>query len=72
MGRSFCSGGDLKVMKEAGTGNVSDFIRDLTKPLHRFITDIRLLPKPVIAAINGSLGGANLSIALWPATYVLL
>jgi len=64
MGRSFCSGGDLKAMKEAGAGNVSDFIRDLTKPLHRLITDIRLLPKPVIAAINGSLGGAGLSIAL--------
>ena len=39
------------------------FFRDLTVPLHRAIADIRLMEKPVIAAINGAVGGAGMSLA---------
>ncbi len=63
-GKAFCSGGDLRDMKSAGIDNLTAFLRELTKLLHRIITDIRLLPKPVIAALNGSLGGAGFSLAL--------
>lgn len=64
-GQAFCSGGDLKDFLETlGTPSQSHSFRDLTKPLNRLIMDIRLLPKPVIASINGSLGGAGFSLAL--------
>ncbi len=64
-GRGFCAGGDMKAAWEhiqAGK-DPSHFFRDLTVPLHRAIADIRLIEKPVIAAINGSTGGAGMSLA---------
>lgn len=62
-GRAFCSGGDLKFFKGyLGTDPAEPF-RQLTKLLNRIIMDIRLLSKPIIAAINGSVGGAGMSIA---------
>ncbi|MDP2728556.1 MAG: enoyl-CoA hydratase, partial [Dehalococcoidia bacterium] len=65
-GKAFCSGGNLQGAKthmEQGLKPSSYFL-ELTKPFHRFITDIRLLPKPVIAAVNGPAAGAGFSIAL--------
>jgi 2-(1,2-epoxy-1,2-dihydrophenyl)acetyl-CoA isomerase len=64
-GRGFCAGGDMKAAWEhvqAG-GDPRHFFRDLTVPLHRAVADIRLIEKPVIAAINGSVGGAGMSLA---------
>jgi 2-(1,2-epoxy-1,2-dihydrophenyl)acetyl-CoA isomerase len=64
-GRGFCAGGDMKAAWEhiqAG-GEARHFFRDLTVPLHRAISDIRLIEKPVVAAINGSIGGAGMSLA---------
>ncbi len=65
-GRAFCSGGDLKAARQhiAGGGDPRHFFRDLTKLLHRLISDIRLAEKPVIAAVNGPAGGAGFSLAL--------
>ncbi|MBI4757793.1 MAG: enoyl-CoA hydratase/isomerase family protein [Chloroflexi bacterium] len=65
-GRGFCAGGDMKAAWEhvqAG-GDPGHFFRDLTVPLHRAITDMRLMEKPVIAAINGVVGGAGMSLAV--------
>lgn len=64
-GTAFCSGGDLKEFQQSiGTPYQVNHFRDLTKGLNRIIMDIRLLPKPVIASINGPLGGAGFSLAL--------
>lgn len=63
-GSAFSSGGDMKELKEEYLNRRGEFFRDLTKKLHRIITDIRLLPKPVIAMINGPAGGAGFSIAM--------
>ena len=63
-GKAFCSGGDLKEMHAVGSERLPDFLRDMIKPFHRLITDIRMLPKPVIAAVNGQLAGVGFSMAL--------
>ncbi len=64
-GRGFCAGGDMKAAWQhiqAG-GDPRHFFRDLTLRLHRAITDMRLMAKPIIAAINGAAGGAGMSLA---------
>lgn len=64
-GRGFCAGGDMKAVWEhiqAGK-DPRHFFRDLTVPLHRAITDIRLMEKPVVASVNGPVGGAGMSLA---------
>lgn len=65
-GKAFCSGGNLvgaKEWMEQGKNPTNYFI-DMIKPFHRFITDVRRLPKPVIASVNGMAAGAGFSIAL--------
>lgn len=62
-GKAFCSGGDLSAAREYAASDPSEPYRQLTKELNRIITDIRRMEKPVIAAINGAVGGAGLSIA---------
>ncbi|MBE0511551.1 enoyl-CoA hydratase [Candidatus Bathyarchaeota archaeon] len=63
-GKAFCPGGDLKAMKEWPSDNLGDFFRQLIKLLDRMILDIRLMPKPVIASVNGPAAGAGFSLAL--------
>lgn len=63
-GKSFCSGGDIKFFGKY-TGTEPDKpIRELLDPLHRLILEIRQMPKPVLAAVNGAVGGAGMSLAL--------
>jgi 2-(1,2-epoxy-1,2-dihydrophenyl)acetyl-CoA isomerase len=63
-GRAFCAGADLKDVSRRlaeGQTNVGDDLRENYAPLTRAI---RLCPKPVIAALNGTAAGAGLSLAL--------
>jgi len=64
-GRAFCAGGDMKAAWEyiQSGGDPRHFLRDLTVFLHRATTDLRLIEKPVIAAVNGPTSGAGMSFA---------
>jgi 2-(1,2-epoxy-1,2-dihydrophenyl)acetyl-CoA isomerase len=61
-GKGFCGGGDVKEMYDAE--NKPEFLRKLTKAIHKCVIEMRTMEKPVIAAVNGAAFGAGLSIAL--------
>jgi len=61
-GKAFCSGGDIAAFREEIETNPSDPLRQLTKFLNVCILSIRTLPKPVIAVVNGAVGGAGMSL----------
>ena len=61
-GKGFCGGGDVKEMHAAE--DKSQFLRDLTKAIHRCVIEMRTMEKPVIGAVNGHAFGAGLSLAL--------
>jgi len=61
-GKGFCGGGDVKEMHTAP--DKSQFLRDLTRAIHRCVIEIRTMEKPVVAAVNGAAFGAGLSLAL--------
>lgn len=62
-GRAFCAGGDLRFVMN-WKGAKSQVFGMLTHRLNRIIMDFRLLPKPVIAAVNGVASGAGFSMAM--------
>lgn len=66
-GKAFCAGGDVNWFK----GGVEDESVDLpsqvrrgAEVLHQAIVDLRRIPYPVIAAVNGPAAGAGFSLAL--------
>ena len=61
-GNGFCGGGDVKEMYLAK--DKSNYLRQLTKIIHKCVMALRNLEKPVIAGINGAAYGAGLSFAL--------
>ena len=61
-GKGFCGGGDVKEMHVAE--DKSQFLRELTKAIHRCVIEMRTMEKPVIGAVNGHAFGAGLSLAL--------
>lgn len=61
-GKGFCGGGDVKEMYLAE--NKPQFLRDLTKSIHKCVIQMRTMEKPVIASVNGAAFGAGLSLAL--------
>jgi 2-(1,2-epoxy-1,2-dihydrophenyl)acetyl-CoA isomerase len=63
-GRAFSSGADLKEAAGRADGETLDVYRRLTERYHPIITGLRLMPKPVVAAVNGPAAGIGLSLAL--------
>ena len=66
-GRAFCSGGDVNWFKRGVDGRDVDLpseVRRGAEALHQAIVDLRRIPYPVIAAINGPAAGAGFSLAL--------
>lgn len=61
--KAFCFGGDIASASKYGNGDLQAFFRDLTIPAARLISDMRKLPKPIIASINGLCVGAGISFA---------
>ena len=62
-GKSFCAGADLKWVSDFGR-SYGEAFHELAARYHQAILEIRRMPKPVVAAINGIAAGGGFSIAL--------
>ena len=80
-GRAFCSGADLRDIKnrETTADGHADLQRSLRERYHPVLEGLRQLPKPVVAAVNGPSVGVGMSLALTadlvyarPSAYFLL
>jgi 2-(1,2-epoxy-1,2-dihydrophenyl)acetyl-CoA isomerase len=63
-GRAFCAGGDLAALMDDSPDRPGDRFLELAAVFHQFVLEIRTMPKPVIAAVNGPAAGGGFSIAL--------
>jgi enoyl-CoA hydratase/carnithine racemase len=66
-GNAFCSGGDINGFKAGVEDDSIDLparVRREAEALHTAIVDLRRIPYPVIAAVNGAAAGAGFSLAL--------
>jgi len=62
-GKAFCAGGDLRWVSEHND-NLSRAFHQLAARFHQAILEIRRMPKPVVAAVNGLAAGGGFSMAL--------
>ena len=63
-GRAFCAGGDIAFMSELMERRDSDEFERILGAGRRVISAIRMMTKPVIAAVNGPASGAGFNLAL--------
>ena len=63
-GRGFSAGGDIDHLKRLRENNDEEGFRQVLANGQRITKTMRSLPKPVIAAVNGSCAGAGFSFAL--------
>jgi len=63
VGKAFCAGGDLRWLSSY-KDNYGDAFYELAAIYHQAILEIRRMPRPVVAAINGLAAGGGLSMAL--------
>jgi enoyl-CoA hydratase/carnithine racemase len=62
-GRAFCSGGDVEDIIGALLGRRFEALHDFTKLTCDLILSIRTCPRPVVAALNGTVAGAGAVVA---------
>jgi 2-(1,2-epoxy-1,2-dihydrophenyl)acetyl-CoA isomerase len=66
-GKAFCAGGDVTWFQKGVEDDSIDLpseVRRGAEALHAAIVDLRRIPYPVIAAVNGPAAGAGFSLAL--------
>jgi 2-(1,2-epoxy-1,2-dihydrophenyl)acetyl-CoA isomerase len=66
-GKAFCAGGDVNTFQQGVQSEEIDLpseVRRGAEALHQAIVDLRRIPFPVIAAVNGPAAGAGFSLAL--------
>ena len=75
-GKAFCAGGDLRWVNNhadsakvanattAGKDSLSKAFHELAARFHQAIIEIRRMPKPVVAAVNGLAVGGGFSLVL--------
>jgi len=61
-GSVFCGGGDLKAFAGEPPPRMAAYIEHLTIDLHAAVARLNRLNAPVVAAVNGSVGGAGMSL----------
>jgi len=63
-GRAFCSGGDVRDIIGELQGRDAEGLLEFTRLTCELIRNMRQLPKPIIASLNGTTAGAGSCIAL--------
>jgi len=63
-GRAFCSGGDVRDIIGELQGRDSEGLLEFTRLTCDLIRNMRALPQPIIASLNGTTAGAGACIAL--------
>src|SRR5690606_24142606 len=60
----FCSGADLALVREALAGDAASVLGPMVDELHALIRELRALPIPTVAALEGPAVGAGMGLAL--------
>jgi len=63
-GRAFCAGGDLAAIGKGRQGRETQSLEPLLRMGMQAVLKMRMIPQPVIAAVNGAAAGAGMNIAL--------
>ncbi len=63
-GRAFCAGGDLGVIGRGREARDTKQLEPILRAGMGAVLRMRLIPQPVIAAVNGAAAGAGMNVAL--------
>jgi 2-(1,2-epoxy-1,2-dihydrophenyl)acetyl-CoA isomerase len=63
-GRAFCAGGDLGAIGKGRERNETAELGPILRSGMQAVLKMRLMPQPVIAAVNGAAAGAGMNLAL--------
>jgi len=63
-GRAFCAGGDLGAMAASRQKGTMHDLEPLLRAGMQMVLNMRTMPQPVIAAVNGAAAGAGMNVAL--------